>query len=174
MTEEIWKPAYEWENAYAVSNLGRVKSLSRIVNNTRGQRLVQERIRKLQRHCFGYPMVMLSFKNKQRRVHVHRLMYESFHGPLLDGLQVRHINNDPTDCRLVNLVAGTSADNHADMVAAGRSTAGQRHHNSKISEADVLVIRSSDDSSVVLAMRYGIGQSAINRIRQGVRWSHVA
>jgi len=43
--KEIWKPVVGYEGFYEISNLGRVKSLSRFVNRSRGgKQLKKERI----------------------------------------------------------------------------------------------------------------------------------
>lgn len=42
--EEIWKDVKGFEGVYQVSNLGRVKSLKRVVRDNRGYRTVRERI----------------------------------------------------------------------------------------------------------------------------------
>ena len=41
---EIWKDIPDYEGKYQVSNLGRVKSLTRMVNIRNGQRIVPEKI----------------------------------------------------------------------------------------------------------------------------------
>ena len=44
--EEIWKDVKGFKGIYQVSNLGRVKSLKRVVRDNRGYRTVRERILK--------------------------------------------------------------------------------------------------------------------------------
>ena len=170
---EIWKPAFEWEDGYEVSSLGRVRSLSRIVPCSKGTRRIRSKVLKPQMHVFGYPTVMVSLKGKTRRLNIHRLMYQSFYGPLPKEVQVRHLNNDPADCRLINLTIGSSADNHKDMVEAGRSTAGERHPGVKLTEDDVQAIRASGRSQQALAALHGVAQSTISKIQRRERWSYI-
>lgn len=94
MNEE-WRdiPGYE---GYMVSDLGRVKSLN--YKNTG-----QERILKLGKKDNGYLYVGLSKDGKVKCFYVHRLVWEAFNGPIPDGYEINHINEDKTDCRLENL-----------------------------------------------------------------------
>lgn len=50
---------------------------------------------------------------------------------------------------------------------------GERNSHAKLTEADVLAIRSSNESISTLADRYGIAQSGIYKIRRGETWAHV-
>jgi hypothetical protein len=43
----------------------------------------------------------------------------------------------------------------------------------KITEDDVMAIRSSDDLGVTLAKRYGITPTVISKIRRRLLWRHV-
>lgn len=76
-----------------------------------------------------------------------------------------------------HLFWGTQAQNMADAKAKGRTrnlpTLGVDHHNVKITVADVLAIRASEESSYVLAPRYGLKSGTIRDIRQKRSWKHI-
>lgn len=125
---ETWRPVVGFEGVYEVSDLGRVRSLDREILNPlpngtiRRQRIhgrvLTPGIAKIGR----YPYVNLSRGNKnQRSHHVHRLVMEAFVGPLPAGMQTRHLNGDPSDCRLANLAYGTPTQNALDKRAHGTS-----------------------------------------------------
>ena len=55
--------------------------------------------------------------NKQ---YIHRLTWAEANGPIPPGLEIRHSCDNPPCYNIEHLLLGTSADNHADMVARGR------------------------------------------------------
>ena len=104
---EVWAPVKDYEGLYAVSNLGRVKSLDRKVTDKNGTRtrLFKERI--LNNVCIntGYHLVSLHKNSKrvERRL-VHRIVMETFNPTIgMDKLVVDHINGKRTDNRQTNL-----------------------------------------------------------------------
>jgi hypothetical protein len=99
--EEIWKTIIGWEY-YEASNLGRIKSLSRVV--TRGdmqKQSIPERILKPGIDGHGYAKVVLCQDGIRKTCTVHRLVIESFLGS--SDLDIDHINGIKTDNRLDNL-----------------------------------------------------------------------
>lgn len=59
----------------------------------------------------GYLQVVLYCRGKKRTFRLHRLVWESFNGPIPEGMQVNHINEDKTDCSLANLSLATPKEN---------------------------------------------------------------
>lgn len=45
--------------------------------------------------------------------------------------------------------------------------------NPKLTPADVAAIRASQEPTKVLAARYGIHRSHVNRVRRGLKWKHL-
>ena len=104
MFREIWKlaPGYE---GYMVSDLGRVKSLN-YLRTGKEQILRPRKTRK-----GGYLQVVLCKDGKSKNYYVHRLVWIVFNGPIPEGYDCNHINEDKTDCRLVNLNLMTRREN---------------------------------------------------------------
>ena len=76
--EEIWKDIEGYEGFYQVSNLGRVKSLHRLIKfSNGGTREYPEKILK-QYKANGYWVVGLNNHGKKTQVRVHRLVAEAF------------------------------------------------------------------------------------------------
>ena len=75
---EIWKNIKDYEGCYQVSNLGRIKSLSRKVWNGKTHFWTSERILKPGRDRDGYFLVNLSKNGKSKTEKVHRLVAKTF------------------------------------------------------------------------------------------------
>jgi hypothetical protein len=107
----------------------------------------------------------------------HRVSYEWAHGPIPTGLWVLHRCDKPPCVNPAHLFLGTSRDNVDDKVAKGRQSRGVGSGLAKISEHDVVDIRSLKAfgaSSRDLASAYGVHQVTIDRIVRRANWSHVA
>ena len=103
MGNEIWKPVKGYEGLYEISNLGRVKSLSRIRPNGMNC-LYKERILKKQINKGGYHKVaLLKNEGKSKLCSVHRLVAEAFIPNPLNKPCVDHINMIKTDNFVSNL-----------------------------------------------------------------------
>jgi len=111
----------------------------------------------------------------------HRLAYVEHHGLSIediDGMLVCHRCDNPPCLNPGHLFLGTHKDNMADMYAKGRENPprGSRNHTSKLTEADIPIIRqmlSVGMTQVSIAKRFGVWQTAISKIKRGVRWSHI-
>lgn len=111
--EEIWKDIKGFEGYYQVSNLGRVKSLPKLVwqGNGYGMHKLKERILKDCIHRNGYHLVGLSRNGEKKRFLVHRLVYENFVGDIPNGMQINHIDECKDNNALSNLNLMTPKQN---------------------------------------------------------------
>ena len=101
MKIEYWRPISGYIDLYDVSNFGRVRSL----------KYGKIRILKLFKPKDGYLQVQLWKNHNYKNYKVHRLVYEAFNGPIPEGMQVNHINEDKTDNQLENLNLMTPKEN---------------------------------------------------------------
>lgn len=109
--KEEWRPVVGFEGLYEVSDQGRVKSLSKLTG--RGY-LRPEMILKLSKMPKGYLAAQLRKDSKNYKIRVHTLVLTSFVGPRPADQECRHLDGDPTNNRLDNLVWGTRAENMDD------------------------------------------------------------
>lgn len=67
----------------------------------------------------------------------------------------------------------TRSGNHADKVIHGTHNRGERNVNAKVTEDQVLEIRSSKQALSVLSKMYGISVAAVSSIRTGKNWKYL-
>ena len=102
--KETWKDIPGYEGLYQVSNTGKVKSMSY------GHHGVPRIITPHESN--GYQRVLLYNDNKKRKSHrVHRLVWETFVGPIPEGLQINHKDENKSNNSLENLEVMTQKQN---------------------------------------------------------------
>ena len=103
---EIWKDIKGYEGFYQVSNLGRVKSLSRAVKvgiKNVDYATKSEKILKPYKNCNGYFLVKLCLNKNDKQYQVHRLVAEAFIDNPNNLSQVNHKDKIKTNNRVDNL-----------------------------------------------------------------------
>lgn len=113
--EEIWKDIDGYEGYYQISNIGRVKSLSRPVFKKDGSfhRFKKENIKVPKNTKDGYLSITLSVNGNDRTFLIHRLVAEAFiTKPETDEiLEVNHIDMNRKNNMVGNLEWATHQDN---------------------------------------------------------------
>ena len=104
MNTEIWKVIPEFED-YQISNLGRIKSLSRPRFNGKGYYLNKEKIMMPTINTHGYLCICIQKNRKRYDFRVHQLVMIAFENHVIDKhvMVIDHINGIKTDNRLENL-----------------------------------------------------------------------
>ena len=123
LEKEIWKDIKGFEGLYRVSNLGRVKSLSRFKKGKNGSSVpLKEKILKPSISHRGYFIVVLRKNSIVKAYLVHRLVWSAFNGSIPENMQVNHLNEVKTDNRLENLNLMTCKENINYGTGIERST----------------------------------------------------
>lgn len=124
---EIWKDIKDYEGKYQVSNLGRVKSLDRIINFSDGRvRKFSGKLLKPALAGNGYFFVTLASNQNNKRCYVHRLVAEAFIPNSKNLPQVNHLDENKTNNTASNLEWCTAKENinygsHNERVAKTNS-----------------------------------------------------
>lgn len=117
MSIEYWKDIPGYENLYQASNLGRIRSLDRVVRHNYGGTAIKKgRILKphISSSYIGSKHRWQARLSKNGRVCFPvwaRCIWEAFNGPIPDGMQCNHIDEDPTNNRLDNINLMTPKEN---------------------------------------------------------------
>ncbi len=112
-TEE-WK-SLERNDRYEVSTFGQVRLVKPYKNAKPVGYILPIRVDSR----YGYAYVDLWRNSKSKRSYVHKLIAETFLGPCLKGLEVRHKDGTRTNSRLDNLCYGTRSENVQDAIRHG-------------------------------------------------------
>lgn len=110
---------------------------------------------------------------KEGNFYAHRVSYEIWKGPIPAFHYVCHSCDTPRCVNPDHLFAGTAAENAADMRAKKRHAHGDKQPTAKLTELQVIEVLQSEESSAVLARRYGVSEATISMIRSGRIWAHV-
>lgn len=114
---EQWRPVYEFEEYYEVSNFGRVRALPRQVRRGSAMVWTKPAIRKATPDKGGYLVLALYGENGRKSRRVHRIVLEAFVGTRPSGKEARHKDGDPTNNHLANLEWCTRSTNTLDQVS---------------------------------------------------------
>lgn len=181
---EFWLPVPGYEGLYAVSDLGRVRSLDALVrvggggSRLRRGRVLKQALHRARAENYVRPSVHLSRENESALRKVAQLVLEAFVGPKPEGKMAAHGDGDPLNNRLDNLRWATPQENADDMIAHGTRQYGSRHPRSKITEDQVLEIRrrwpsARQGEKAKMAREFDMCISNLKLIATGKTWGHV-
>ncbi len=122
----------------------------------------------------GYGVVRIN----KREERTHRISWKLSIGAIPEGKYVLHRCDNRSCTNPAHLFLGTQQDNIADMDAKGRrkSAIGANNGRSKLTEKDVLTIRSLSNKGIIgtkLAAQFGVHKSTIYEILSGTNWKHI-
>lgn len=132
--KEIWKPIENYIGEYEISNLGRVRSLSRTIIYKDGrEKNIEEKILKPYKNNQGYLYVNLSKNSIIERCYIHRLVGFAFVDGWFEGASIDHIDTNPLNNCAWNLKWVTHTENMNNPLTKkhlSECRIGENNHNS--------------------------------------------
>lgn len=171
---EEWKPIPGYEGMYSVSNLGEVRGEDRIVPHVlEGKRIKSRILKKKINKQTGYPAVVLCSVSGQKTFPIHALVALAFIGPRPHGMEIAHFDGDRLNSKALNLRYATPKENREDSRRHGTLAKGEGLPQSKLTEADVVRIRSDNRLQKIIAADFGVSVTAISQVKSRKSWAHV-
>lgn len=125
MEQEIWKDIPGYEGYYQISNLGRVKSLGRVVTRGNSYMTLPEKIKATPLRD-GYRVVWLGKNGSRSKLYfIHRLIAEAFIPNPENKPYIDHINSIRDDNRIENLHWVTHKENLNNPITKKKIQEGQ-------------------------------------------------
>lgn len=175
LRNEVWKDINGYEGFYQVSNLGRIKSLSRKVWTGKYLKNIEEKI-KSNAYCKGYDCIHLYKNGEYKQFRINRLVAETFIPNPNNLPEVNHKDEDKINNKVDNLEWCTSKYN-----------ANYGTRNVRVAEKTrkkIIGVNLKDGSQLELshsevAKEYGLNPSAIrnnliglSKSSGGFRWQY--
>ena len=129
--QEIWKPVVGFEGYYEVSNLGRVRSVDRIIVYSTGVKTPYKGRIITPIVTQAYLQVNLQINQRRKTSYVHRLVAEAFIPNPHSKKHVDHINGNKFDNRVENLRWATPRENQLNPVTVSRYREGMAKREDK-------------------------------------------
>jgi hypothetical protein len=107
-----------------------------------------------------------AFWYDSKQILAHRMSYILHHGPITDGLIVRHKCRNKLCVKPEHLETGTLKENSADRWRDNTM-------NNKLTVEQVQLIRSSDKSLKQLAEEFGVHFCTISKIKANKSWQQI-
>lgn len=169
--KEKWKDIKEYEGLYQISNLGRVKSLSRLQITGTSSYWSKERILKPRLLKGGYLEVSLCKNSKLYYFRIHRLVAIHFIDNTEQKPQVNHLDGCKINNIVTNLEWCTRSENiiHACKTGLMKPSAprGENNSMSKLTDKQVAEIRRLKNKNIIqrdIGKLFNITQGQVSKI----------
>ncbi|UOF80472.1 endonuclease [Caudoviricetes sp.] len=107
----------------------------------------------------------------------HRASWRLFRTEIPAGAHILHKCDNPSCVNPTHLFLGSHADNMRDMWGKGRArpgrSMGEKHGMAKLTAEIVQEIRSSGESGVELARKFGLAATTVCDVRKRRTWKHI-
>ena len=115
-----------------------------------------------------------AFWYEGKTVSASRWIYSYVHNKQLNkDAQICHHCDNPSCVNPSHLFEGNVQDNIDDRNIKNRQAKGEKHGGAKLTEQDVIEIRSNRINSKIMAKKYNVHRDTIHKIRSGNSWKHL-
>jgi len=176
---EIWKDVVGYEALYQVSNLGRVKSLSRYKKNGKYSHWTKEKLLAQGINSGGYCQVSLYSNGSHKTKTIHKLVATAFIPNPENKPWINHKNSIRKDNEETNIEWCTPTENNKHCYDKGRQKIhyGEQHPGSKLTEDQVKEIRNKYSyykyTMPMLSKEYSISIGSIQAILNNQTWKNL-
>lgn len=143
------------------------------------------------RNADGYGKLAERINGKVVYWQAHRFVYTRQVEPIPPGMMVCHKCDNPPCIEISHLFLGSPADNARDKTEKGRTPSGDahafrrrpelvrvggRHHNARLTAAQVLELRklgAEGRSNRELAVTFGLSVTYVSEVKTGKKWHHL-
>lgn len=174
---EIWKDIRNFRDGYQISNLGRVKSLERVITRKNGvKQTIRERVLKTHVSKTGYEFAVIQNGAKSKHFAVHRLVSLAFIPNPKEKRFVNHLDGVKTNNNVQNLEWCTKSENERHAFKTGlKSHKGMNHNQRKLDKkkvCEIIKLRGKETGRAV-AKKYGVQHSCIFAIWNNRTWQEI-
>ena len=185
---EEWRTVPEYKGLYEASNLGRIRSLDRVVMQydprVNGY-YKSKRKGKILKPCDSgklgdrHMSVHLDKDGVKKHNQVGCFVLLAFGKTKPEGeyIECSHLDGNPENNKLGNLVWETRKQNFARKEEHGTSSKGTRNPMAKLNDEDVKEIKqllvNREHSQVTIAEHFGVSRRAISMINTNSTWAHI-
>lgn len=136
MKNEVWKDIRGYEKYYQISNLGRVRSLDRIIKDEKNNRTfnIKGKIITPTDNGNGYLIIGLRKNGKRKNKYIHRLVAEAFLDKCDGQEYINHIDFNKKNNNISNLEWCTQKENINYSIKKGRYISGKKETINKINK----------------------------------------
>lgn len=174
---EIWKDIPDYEGFYQVSDIGRVKSLKRMLPClSRSRNQITRKVKgKVLTNCkmkSGYLFVNLCKEKKHCIKYIHSLVLLAFVGPKPDDMECCHYDGTSDNNKLENIRYGTHKENMVDDEIRIKG----KTFNQKLFEEDVLLIKKkmfNGEYIENIAKTHNLSEGYLRQIKRNDSWKNV-
>ena len=174
LAQETWKPIPGYVGAYEVSDLGLVRSVTRLVpHSTSGSLLLPGKLLSTGALRNGYPTATLCVNHQRKSFKVHRLVLLAFVGECPAGMESCHKDGNKKNNALSNLRYDTRKLNNADKILHGTDNNGDKNHRAILTPEQVSEIRrraKGGESGARIAIEFGVARRTISGICSETSW----